>query len=125
MFLIVSYFSIQAYLLSYNFGTDLYNNWNIGLNLSDIDYIKGRTNGFQAGGPNSFADLITVTAIYSMFKKKDSWLPWIVFPLFLLAFYLFTILFLIVLLIFIIYKILLVEHKTINFVFLIFCTFIL
>ena len=119
LFLIISYFSMQAYLSSFNFGTDLYNNWNIGLNLSDIDYIKGRTNGFQAGGPNSFADLITVTAIYSMFKKKDSWLPWIVFNSVLACFFTYSRFSLIVLLIFIIYKILLVEHKTINFVFLI------
>ena len=119
LFLIVSYFSTQAYLSSFNFGTDLYNNWNIGLNLSDIDYIKGRTNGFQAGGPNSFADLITVTAIYSMFKKKDSWLPWIVFNSVLACFFTYSRFSLIVLLIFIIYKILLVEHKTINFVILI------
>ena len=54
-----------------------------------------------------------------MFKKKDSWLPWIVFPSVLACFFTYSRFSLIVLLIFIIYKILLVEHKTINFVFLI------
>ena len=54
-----------------------------------------------------------------MFKTKDSWLPWIVFPSVLACFFTYSRFSLIVLLIFIIYKILLVEHKTINFVFLI------
>ena len=57
-----------SYLFSINLGKDIYETWNIGINLSDIDYIKGRTNGFQAGGPNSFADLITITGVYSMFR---------------------------------------------------------
>ena len=70
IFLFLSSFSIISYLFSLNLGKDLYQTWNIGMNLSDIEYIKGRTNGFQAGGPNSFADLITVTGIYSMFRME-------------------------------------------------------
>ena len=119
LFFLVSCFSIVAYFFSLNYGTDLYNNWNIGLNLSDIDYIKGRVNGFQAGGPNSFADLITVTAVYSMFKLKESYLPYIAFLSILGCFFTYSRFSLIVLLIFIIYKILLVEDKSTNFVFLI------
>ena len=41
-------------------------------------------NGFQAGGPNSFADLITITAVYSLFKYKNSYALFIV-PLALIA----------------------------------------
>ncbi len=119
LFFLVSCFSIGSYFFSLNYGTDLYNNWNIGLNLSDIDYIKGRTNGFQAGGPNSFADLITVTAVYSMFKKKESYLPYIIALSILGCFFTYSRFSLIVLLIFIIYKILLIEKKLINFVILI------
>jgi hypothetical protein len=70
IFLFISSFSILSYLFSINLGKDVYQTWNIGINLSDIQYIKGRTNGFQAGGPNSFDDLITVTGIYSMFRMK-------------------------------------------------------
>jgi len=73
LFIFCSSFSIIAYFYSINLGTDLYNNWNIGLNLSDIDYIKGRVNGFQAGGPNSYADLIAVTGIYTIFKLEDNY----------------------------------------------------
>ena len=58
LFLFLTSFSMISYLFSINLGKDIYETWNIGINLSDIDYIKGRTNGFQAGGPNSFADLI-------------------------------------------------------------------
>jgi len=119
LFFLLSSFSIVAYFFSLNFGTDLYNNWNIGLNLSDIDYIKGRVNGFQAGGPNSFADLITGTAVYSMFKKKESYLPYIIALSILGCFFTYSRFSLIVLLIFIIYKILLIEKKLINFVILI------
>jgi hypothetical protein len=77
LFIFCSSFSIIAYFFSINLGTDLYNNWNIGLNLSDIEYIKGRVNGFQAGGPNSYADLIVVTGIYTIFKLDDNYFPYI------------------------------------------------
>jgi len=77
LFIFCSSFSIIAYFFSINLGTDLYNNWNIGLNLSDIEYIKGRVNGFQAGGPNSYADLIAVTGIYTIFKLDDNYFPYI------------------------------------------------
>ena len=84
IFLFLSSFSILSYLFSLNLGRDIYQTWNIGINLSDIEYIKGRTNGFQAGGPNSFADLITITAVYSLFKYKNSYALFIV-PLALIA----------------------------------------
>ena len=67
-----------SYLFSINLGKDIYETWNIGINLSDIDYIKGRTNGFQAGGPNSFADLITITGVYSMFRMDKKYLQVII-----------------------------------------------
>ena len=77
LFIFCSTFSIISYFFSLNLGSDLYQNWNIGLNLSDIDYIKGRVNGFQAGGPNSFADLIAVTGVYTIFKLDDNYFPYI------------------------------------------------
>ena len=73
LFIFLSTFSIISYLLEINLGVDDYQTWSIGFNSSELDYLKGRTNGFQAGGPNSFADLITITAIYSLFKYKNSY----------------------------------------------------
>ena len=78
LFLFLTSFSVISYLFSINLGKDIYETWNIGINLSDIDYIKGRTNGFQAGGPNSFADLITITAVYSMFRMDKKYLQVII-----------------------------------------------
>ena len=57
LFIFLSSFSIITYLLEINLGVDDYQTWSIGFNPSELDYLKGRTNGFQAGGPNSFADL--------------------------------------------------------------------
>jgi len=73
LFIFLSTFSIISYLLEINLGVDDYQTWSIGFNPSELEYLKGRTNGFQAGGPNSFADLITITAIYSLFKYKNSY----------------------------------------------------
>ena len=70
LFTILSGFAVGAYVFELNFGNDDYQTWNIGFNPSGLDYLKGRINGFQAGGPNSFADLITITAVYSLFKYK-------------------------------------------------------
>ena len=114
LFFFLSSFSILSYFLSLNLGTDLYQNWNIGLNLSDIDYIKGRVNGFQAGGPNSFADLITVTAVYSMFRLKDTYLPYVIIFSFLSCFFTYSRFSLIVLVLFTILKIFYVEKKGSN-----------
>ena len=114
LFFFLSSFSILSYFLSLNLGTDLYQNWNIGLNLSDIDYIKGRVNGFQAGGPNSFADLITVTAVYSMFRLKDTYLPYVIIFSFLGCFFTYSRFSLIVLVLFTILKIFYVEKKRTN-----------
>ena len=84
LFIFLSTFSIISYLLEINLGIDDYQTWSIGFNPSELDYLKGRTNGFQAGGPNSFADLITITGIYSLFKYKNSYAFFIV-PIALVA----------------------------------------
>ena len=73
LFIFLSTFSIFSYLFEINLGSDDYQTWSIGFNPSDLEYLKGRTNGFQAGGPNSFADMITITAIHNLFKYKNSY----------------------------------------------------
>tara|TARA_Y200000002_G_scaffold266815_1_gene221788 strand:- start:5 stop:862 length:858 start_codon:yes stop_codon:yes gene_type:complete len=73
LFIYLAGFAINGYIFEINLGNDDYQTWNIGFNPSDLDYLKGRMNGFQAGGPNSFADLITITAVYSLFKYKNSY----------------------------------------------------
>ena len=73
LFISFAGFAVVAYAFELNLGNDDYQTWNIGFNPSDLDYLKGRINGFQAGGPNSFADLITITAVYSLFKYKNSY----------------------------------------------------
>jgi len=114
LFFICSTFSIVAFFFGFNLGTDLYNNWNIGLNLSDIEYIKGRVNGFQAGGPNSFADLITVTGIYSIFKLGDNHFPYISSFAILGCFFTYSRFSLIVLLAFILIRAVKTENKILN-----------
>ena len=84
LFIYLACFAISGYIFEINLGNDDYQTWNIGFNPSDLDYLKGRMNGFQAGGPNSFADLITITAVYSLFKYKNSYSLFIV-PLALIA----------------------------------------
>ena len=115
LFIFCSGFSIISYFFSINLGTDLYNNWNIGLNLSDIDYIKGRVNGFQAGGPNSYADLITVTGIYTIFKLDDNYFPYISSLAILGCFFTYSRFSLIVLIIFIILRVFSTQSKMLNF----------
>ena len=78
LFVYLAVFAINGYIFEINLGNDDYQTWNIGFNPSDLDYLKGRMNGFQAGGPNSFADLITITAVYSLFKYKHSYTFFIV-----------------------------------------------
>ena len=114
LFMFCSSFSIISYFFSINLGTDLYNNWNIGLNLSDIDYIKGRVNGFQAGGPNSYADLITVTGIYTIFKLDDNYFPYISSLAILGCFFTYSRFSLIVLIIFIILRVFSTQSKMLN-----------
>ncbi len=84
LFISFAGFAVGAYAFELNLGNDDYQTWNIGFNPSDLDYLKGRINGFQAGGPNSFADLITITAVYSLFRYKNSYVFFIV-PLALFA----------------------------------------
>ncbi len=111
IFLFLSSFSILSYLFSINLGKDIYQTWNIGINLSDIEYIKGRTNGFQAGGPNSFADLITVTGVYSMFRMESSYLR-IIIPFSIVGcFFTYSRFSLIVLVLFILFRIMLQDKK--------------
>ena len=111
IFLFLSSFSILSYLFSLNLGKDIYQTWDIGLNLSDIEYIKGRTNGFQAGGPNSFADLITVTGIYSMFRMENRFLR-IIIPFSIVGcFFTYSRFSLIVLVLFIFFRIMLEDKK--------------
>ena len=73
LFIYLAGFAISGYIFDISLGKDEYQTWNIGFNPSDLDYLKGRMNGFQAGGPNSFADLITITAVFSLFKYKNSY----------------------------------------------------
>jgi len=84
LFIYLAGFAIIGYIFEINLGNDDYQTWNIGFNPSNLDYLKGRMNGFQAGGPNSFADLITVTGVYSLFKYKNSYAFFIV-PIALIA----------------------------------------
>ncbi len=84
LFIYLACFAISGYIFEINLGNDDYQTWNIGFNPSDLDYLKGRMNGFQAGGPNSFADLITITSVYSLFKYKNSYAFFIV-PIALIA----------------------------------------
>ncbi len=73
LFIYLAGFAISGYIFDISLGKDEYQTWNIGFNPSNLDYLKGRMNGFQAGGPNSFADLITITAVFSLFKYKNSY----------------------------------------------------
>ena len=115
LFIFCSSFSIIAYFFSINLGTDLYNNWNIGLNLSDIEYIKGRVNGFQAGGPNSYADLIAVTGIYTIFKLDDNYFPYISILAILGCFFTYSRFSLIVLVIFVMLRAFSTQSKMLSF----------
>jgi len=70
--LFISFFSISAYVFEFNLGTDLYDYWNIGLNLNEWGFTKGRVNGFQAGGPNALGALIACLTIFSALKVKGN-----------------------------------------------------
>jgi|TARA_B100001093_G_scaffold425695_1_gene419288 O-antigen ligase len=80
-------FAITSYFFNLNLGTDSYNYWNIGLNNNEWGFTPGRVNGFQAGGPNSFGDLICVLGIYTLANVKEQMKPLIVFLSFVSCFF--------------------------------------
>ena len=75
LFYFFATFSIFSYFLKLDFGTDSYNYWNIGLNLNEWGFTPGRVNGLQAGGPNSFGDLICIFGLYTLINTKNSYKP--------------------------------------------------
>lgn len=75
LFYFFATFSIFSYFLKLDFGTDSYNYWNIGLNLNEWGFTPGRVNGLQAGGPNSFGDLICIFGLYTLVNAKNSYKP--------------------------------------------------
>ena len=66
----LSLFSILSYFFRVNFGTDAYDYWNIGFNSNNWGFTPGRVNGLQAGGPNSFGDLIAILTLKVISDKK-------------------------------------------------------
>ena len=70
LLLFLSLFSILSYLFKIDLGTDAYNYWNIGFNSNNWGFTPGRVNGFQAGGPNSFGDLICILTLKVISDKK-------------------------------------------------------
>ncbi len=87
LFYFLSFFSIFSYFFNINLGTDAYDYWNIGLNQNAWGFTVGRVNGFQAGGPNSFGDLICVLGLYSLTKVKSELSPLIIVLSFLSCFF--------------------------------------
>ena len=75
LFYFFATFSIFSYFLKLDFGKDSYNYWNIGLNLNEWGFTPGRVNGLQAGGPNSFGDLICIFGLYTLVNTKNSYKP--------------------------------------------------
>ena len=75
LFYFFATFSIFSYFLKLDFGTDSYNYWNIGLNLNEWGFTPGRVNGLQAGGPNSFGDLICIFGLYTLVNTKNFYKP--------------------------------------------------
>ena len=104
-------FSIISYFFEIDFGSDIYQTWNIGFNESNLDYLKGRINGFQAGGPNSFADLITILTIYIIFKVDDKKAILISFTSFLAIMFTYSRFSIIVLFLFVLYRIYISKYK--------------
>ena len=68
----LSIFSIFSFLFKIDLGTDAYNYWNIGFNSNNWGFTSGRVNGLQAGGPNSFGDLICILTLKVMSDKKNN-----------------------------------------------------
>ena len=78
LFFFLSSFSILSYSLKLNLGTDSYDYWNIGLNLNQWGFTPGRVNGFQAGGPNSFGDLICILGLFTLVRIKRPYKPFVI-----------------------------------------------
>ena len=78
LFFFLSSFSIISYFFKLNLGTDSYNYWNIGLNLNQWGFTPGRVNGFQAGGPNSFGDLICILGLFTLVRIKQPYKPFVI-----------------------------------------------
>ena len=87
LFYFLAFFSIFSYLFSLNLGTDSYNYWNIGLNENLWLFTKGRVNGFQAGGPNSFGDLLVVLGLFTFINSSEKYKPFILIISFLACFF--------------------------------------
>ena len=104
-------FSITTYFFEIDFGSDIYHTWNIGFNESNLEYLKGRINGFQAGGPNSFADLITLLTIYIIFKVDDKKAFLVASTSFLAILFTYSRFSIIVLFIFVLYRIYMSKYK--------------
>jgi len=104
-------FSITSYFFEFDFGRDIYQTWNIGFNESNLEYLKGRINGFQAGGPNSFADLITLLTIYIIFKVDDKKAILIASTSFLAILFTYSRFSIIVLFLFVFYRIYMSKYK--------------
>ena len=104
-------FSITSYFFEFDFGRDIYQTWNIGFNESNLEYLKGRINGFQAGGPNSFADLITILTIYIIFKVDDKKAILIASTSFLAILFTYSRFSIIVLFLFVLYRIYMSKYK--------------
>ena len=104
-------FSITSYFFEFDYGSDIYQTWNIGFNESNLEYLKGRINGFQAGGPNSFADLITLLTIYIIFKVDDKKAILIASTSFLAILFTYSRFSIIVLFLFVFYRIYMSKYK--------------
>ena len=78
LFFFLSSFSLLSYFLKLNLGTDSYDYWNIGLNLNQWGFTPGRVNGFQAGGPNSFGDLICILGLFTLVRIKQPFKPFVI-----------------------------------------------
>ena len=78
LFFFLSSFSILSYFFKLNLGTDSYSYWNIGLNLNQWGFTPGRVNGFQAGGPNSFGDLICILGLFTLVRIKQPYKPFVI-----------------------------------------------
>ena len=78
LFFFLSSFSLLSYFLKLNLGTDSYDYWNIGLNLNQWGFTPGRVNGFQAGGPNSFGDLICILGLFTLVRIKQPYKPFVI-----------------------------------------------
>tara|TARA_B100000029_G_scaffold306361_1_gene299254 strand:+ start:402 stop:1595 length:1194 start_codon:yes stop_codon:yes gene_type:complete len=64
---VLSAFSIFCYFFEFSLGKDAYEYWNIGFNRNQWGFTSGRINGFQAGGPNAFGDLIVLLGLRVIF----------------------------------------------------------